>query len=106
MMAEILSNPLMLGFYIVGIISATFHLANGIMVILSKLGYYTISRSQQIATYVTLIIFLVLSVVGVQAILSIRLRIVISIRQIHITIKLRGVRIIMAKSKVIVVGGG
>ena len=44
MMAEIVANPWMLAFYIVGILSATFHLANGIMVIPSKLGNYTITE--------------------------------------------------------------
>ncbi|MEK3954184.1 succinate dehydrogenase subunit C [Psychrobacillus psychrotolerans] len=70
MMAEILSNPWMLGFYIVGVVSATFHLANGIWSFLVSWGITQSARSQQIVTYVTLIIFLALSVVGVQALLA------------------------------------
>lgn len=70
MMVEILSNPWMLGFYIVGVISATFHLANGIWSFLVSWGITQSARSQQIATYVTLLIFLALSVVGVQALLA------------------------------------
>ena len=70
MMEEILSNPLMLGFYIVGVISATFHLANGIWSFLVSWGITQSPQSQKIATYVTLVIFLALSVVGVQALLA------------------------------------
>lgn len=70
MMAEILSNPWMLGFYIVGVISATFHLANGIWSFLVSWGITQSAQSQKIATYVTLVIFLALSVVGVQALLA------------------------------------
>ena len=70
MMHEILSNPWMLGFYIVGIISATFHLANGIWSFLVSWGITQSPRSQQIVTYITLLIFLALSVVGVQALLA------------------------------------
>lgn len=70
MMVEILSNPWMLGFYIVGVISATFHLANGIWSFLVSWGITQSAKSQQIVTYVTLIIFLALSVVGVQALLA------------------------------------
>ncbi|GGA36171.1 MULTISPECIES: succinate dehydrogenase cytochrome b558 subunit [Psychrobacillus] len=70
MMAEILSNPWMLGFYIVGVISATFHLANGIWSFLVSWGITQSPQSQRIATYVTLVIFLALSVVGVQALLA------------------------------------
>ena len=70
MMNEILSNPWMLAFYIVGVISATFHLANGIWSFLVSWGITQSPKSQRIATYVTLVIFLALSVVGVQALLA------------------------------------
>ena len=58
MMAEILSNPWMLGFYIVGVIAATFHFANGIWSFLVSWGITQSPQSQQIATYVTLVILL------------------------------------------------
>lgn len=70
MMADILSNPWMLAFYIVGVISATFHLANGIWSFLVSWGITQSEKSQRVATYVTLLIFLALSVVGVQALLA------------------------------------
>ncbi|QFF99617.1 succinate dehydrogenase [Psychrobacillus glaciei] len=72
MMANILSNPWMFGFYIVGIVAATFHLANGIWSFLVSWGFTQSPKSQQIVTYVTLVIFLALSVVGVQALLAFR----------------------------------
>jgi len=60
----------MLGFYIVGIISATFHLSNGLWAFLVSWGITQSPQSQKIATYVTNIIFVILSVVGVAAILA------------------------------------
>jgi succinate dehydrogenase / fumarate reductase cytochrome b subunit len=70
MMAEILSNPFMLAFYIAGVIAATFHLANGLWSFLVTWGLAQSPRSQKIITYVSLLVFLVLSVIGVQALLA------------------------------------
>ncbi|KOS67736.1 succinate dehydrogenase [Lysinibacillus contaminans] len=70
MMEEIVSNPFMLGFYIVGILSATFHLSNGLWAFLVSWGITQSPQSQKIATYVTNILFVILSVVGVAAILA------------------------------------
>ena len=70
MMEEILANPFMLGFYIVGILSATFHLTNGLWAFLVSWGITQSPQSQKIATYVTNILFVILSVVGVAAILA------------------------------------
>lgn len=70
MMEEIVSNPFMLAFYIVGILSATFHLANGLWSFLVSWGITQSSSSQKVATYVTMIFFVLLSIVGVAAILA------------------------------------
>ena len=70
MMAEIVDNPLMLVFYIVGILSATFHLANGIWSFLVSWGITQSKSSQKVATYITMIFFVILSIIGVIAILS------------------------------------
>jgi len=70
MMHNILSNPWMLAFYIVGVISATFHLANGVWSFLVSWGITQSPKSQQVVTYVTLIIFVVLSVIGIRALLA------------------------------------
>lgn len=70
MMEEIVENPFMLGFYIVGILSATLHLTNGLWAFLVSWGITQSPQSQKIATYVTNILFVILSVVGVAAILA------------------------------------
>lgn len=69
-MAEVVSNPAMLVFYIAGIIAATFHLANGIWSFLISWGLIQSPKSQKITTYITMGFFVVLSVVGVMAILA------------------------------------
>jgi len=70
MMAEIVDNPLMLAFYIVGIVSATFHLANGLWSFCVSWGITQSKKSQQIFTYVSLLVFVILSIMGVAAIVS------------------------------------
>ena len=70
MMENIVSNPVMLAFYIVGIVSAVFHFANGLWSFGITWGITITPRSQRISTYVTMSIFVVLSYVGVSAILA------------------------------------
>lgn len=70
MMADILENPFMLVFYMAGVIAATFHLANGLWSFLVTWGIAQSPRSQDIVTYVSLGVFLILSVIGVQALLA------------------------------------
>lgn len=70
MMEDILSNPFMLAFYIAGVIAATFHLSNGIWSFLVSWGLTQSPRSQKIVTYISIVVFLVLSVIGVQALLA------------------------------------
>jgi succinate dehydrogenase / fumarate reductase cytochrome b subunit len=70
MMQDILSSPFMFVFYVVGIISAIFHFANGLWSFLVSWGITVSPRSQVISTYVTIIIFLALSFVGVTTLLA------------------------------------
>jgi len=70
MMQDILSSPFMFGFYVVGIISAIFHFANGLWSFLVSWGITVSPRSQVISTYVTIVIFLALSYVGVTTLLA------------------------------------
>lgn len=70
MMAEIFSSPFMIAFYIAGVIAATFHLSNGLWSFLVTWGITQSPRSQQIVTYITIAVFLVLTVIGVQAIFA------------------------------------
>ncbi|MFX3623996.1 MAG: succinate dehydrogenase cytochrome b558 subunit [Ectobacillus sp.] len=70
MMQNILDNPAMFAFYVVGVVSAIFHFANGLWSFLISWGITVSPRSQQIATYVTMGIFFALSVVGIRALLA------------------------------------
>jgi len=70
MMAGILSNPFMLVFYIAGVLAATFHLSNGLWSFLVTWGLTQTPRSQTIVSYITIGIFLILSIIGLQAILA------------------------------------
>lgn len=66
MMENILSSPFMFWFYVIGIISTIFHFANGLWSFLVSWGITMSPRSQRISTYVTIIIFVLLSFVGIQ----------------------------------------
>ncbi|GGJ84365.1 succinate dehydrogenase cytochrome B558 [Lentibacillus kapialis] len=70
LMENILSNPVMFWFYILGVISTTFHFANGLWSFLVSWGITQSPKSQKIATYATLIVFLALSYVGVRALIQ------------------------------------
>ncbi len=70
MMANIVSNPVMLWFYIIGIVSAVFHFANGLWGFFVSWGITVSPRSQKVSTYVTMGIFVILSIIGVRAILA------------------------------------
>jgi succinate dehydrogenase / fumarate reductase, cytochrome b subunit len=70
MMENILSNPLMLVFYVIGVLSTIFHFANGLWSFCVSWGITVSPRSQLIATYVTIGIFVALSVVGMRAIFA------------------------------------
>lgn len=62
MMENILSNPFMFWFYVVGVISTTFHFANGLWSFMVSWGITVTPRSQVISTYVTLVIFIATSI--------------------------------------------
>lgn len=70
MMANIVDNPFMLWFYIIGILSTVFHFANGLWSFFVSWGLTVSPRSQQVFTYITMIIFVALSIVGIRAILA------------------------------------
>lgn len=70
MMENILSNPLMLAFYIVGVLAATFHLANGLWSFLVTWGITQSEKAQRGATYFTLLVFVVLSIIGIRALFA------------------------------------
>ncbi|MCH1627956.1 succinate dehydrogenase cytochrome b558 subunit [Fredinandcohnia quinoae] len=70
MMHEIFASPIMLILYFVGVISTIFHFSNGLWSFCVSWGLTITPRSQKILTYVTLGIFILLSIVGIRAILA------------------------------------
>ncbi len=70
MMENILSNPFMFWFYIIGVVSAIFHFANGLWSFAISWGITVSPRSQRISTYVTMVVFVALTYVGVTALLA------------------------------------
>lgn len=70
MMTEILSNPAMMVFYIIGVVSAIFHFANGLWSFLVSWGITVTPRSQRISTFVTIAVFVGLTYVGMRALFA------------------------------------
>ena len=67
------ANPWIYAFYIAGILSATFHLANGIWSFSIVWGLTIGPRAQRRMLYVSAAVFLVLSYIGVRGIQAFRL---------------------------------
>lgn len=70
LMEGILSSTFMFWFYIIGVVSAVFHFANGLWGFAVKWGITQSPRSQVIVTYATIIVFLVVSYIGVRTIIQ------------------------------------
>ncbi|MGV2940130.1 succinate dehydrogenase cytochrome b558 subunit [Mesobacillus sp. LC4] len=70
LMANIVDNPFSLTLYIIGIVSAVYHFANGVWTFLITWGITVTPRSQQVFSYITFGLFVVLSIIGVRAILA------------------------------------
>lgn len=70
MMENILSNPFMFAFYVLGVLSATFHLANGLWSFFVTWGITVSEKSQRYSTYFTLLVFIVLSIIGIRALFA------------------------------------
>lgn len=70
MMENILSNPFMFAFYVVGVLSATFHLANGLWSFFVTWGITVSAKAQRYSTYFTLLVFIVLSIIGIRALFA------------------------------------
>ncbi|HLQ72772.1 MAG TPA: succinate dehydrogenase cytochrome b558 subunit [Bacillota bacterium] len=70
LMEEILTKPFMFWFYVVGVLSTVFHLANGLWSFFVSFGITQSPRSQQIITYVTIGIFIVVSYISLRSIFT------------------------------------
>lgn len=69
-MAEHLANPLVLAFYVVGLVSATFHFANGLWAFLVSWGITIGPNAQRVSTAVCSGIFLVITALGVWSLIG------------------------------------
>lgn len=70
LMEGILTNPFMFWFYVIGVVAAVFHLANGIWSFCVSWGITQSPRSQKVVTYATVIIFLLVSYIGVSTLIQ------------------------------------
>ena len=70
LMEGILDNPVMFWFYVIGVLSAVFHFANGLWGFLVSWGIAQSPRSQKIVTYATILVFLVVSYIGVRTLIT------------------------------------
>lgn len=70
MMEEILASPFMFAFYVIGVVSAIFHFANGLWSFFVSWGITVTPRSQLISTYLTIGVFVVLSIIGIRALVA------------------------------------
>jgi len=65
-------NPWIYAFYVLGILSATFHLSNGLWSFAIVWGITVSPSAQRRMAYVSLVIFLLLSTIGVRSIAAFR----------------------------------
>ncbi|MDD9147872.1 MULTISPECIES: succinate dehydrogenase cytochrome b558 subunit [unclassified Sporolactobacillus] len=70
MMAHLLTNPWMIAFYMIGILSAVFHFSNGLWSFCVHWGILVSPHSQRIGTYVVAVIFVLLGYVGIRALFA------------------------------------
>ncbi|WP_164216868.1 succinate dehydrogenase cytochrome b558 subunit [Virgibacillus sp. YIM 98842] len=70
LMEGILTSPIMFWFYVIGVLSAVFHFANGLWSFFVTWGITQTPKSQKIATYATILIFLGLSFIGMRTLIT------------------------------------
>ncbi|MCA0969882.1 succinate dehydrogenase cytochrome b558 subunit [Halobacillus litoralis] len=70
LMEGILTNPFFFWFYLIGVVSTTFHFSNGLWSFFVSWGITVSPRSQKIMTYASIIIFVAISYVGVRTLIT------------------------------------
>jgi succinate dehydrogenase / fumarate reductase cytochrome b subunit len=70
LMEGILTNPIMFWFYVIGVLSAVFHFANGLWSFFVSWGITQTPKSQKIVTYATILVFLGLSFIGMRTLIT------------------------------------
>jgi len=68
LMQNILQQPFYFWFYIISILAVVFHLANGLWGFAVTWGIAQSRRSQQVITYFTVLVFIVVSFIGIRTI--------------------------------------
>ncbi|UOF90226.1 succinate dehydrogenase cytochrome b558 subunit [Fodinisporobacter ferrooxydans] len=70
MVANIVTSPFAFWFMIIGIVAATFHFTNGLWSFFVHWGLTVGPRAQKISAYVMMVFFLIMSYVGVAALVA------------------------------------
>ncbi len=70
MVHQLVSNPAYFWFMLIGTVAATFHFSNGIWSFCVHWGITVGQRAQRVMSYVTMILFIVLAGVGVDALIA------------------------------------
>lgn len=70
LMASHLSNPLYFAFYVVGVLSATFHFSNGLWSFMVTWGVTVSPKAQKLSTFACAGIFVAMSLVGLNSLLG------------------------------------
>ena len=70
MMADILGNPLYFWLYAIGVVSITFHFANGLWSFLVSWGITQSPKSQRAGTYLSILVFLAVTYIGIRALIQ------------------------------------
>jgi succinate dehydrogenase / fumarate reductase cytochrome b subunit len=70
LMEGILSSPFMFWFYVIGVLSTVFHFANGLWSFLVSWGITQSPKSQKVATYLSVIVFLVVGYLGIRTLIT------------------------------------
>lgn len=70
LMADSLSNPLWMTLYLIGLIATVFHFSNGLWSFFVSWGITVGPRAQRAMTYVCMVVFVLVSYVGVRAIFA------------------------------------
>ena len=69
-MADILGSPFWFVFYVVGVLAVVFHFANGLWSFMITWGITQSPKSQQIMSYVAIIVFVIVGFIGVQTLFA------------------------------------
>ncbi|GGI96429.1 succinate dehydrogenase cytochrome b558 subunit [Alicyclobacillus cellulosilyticus] len=70
MVHRLVMNPAYFWFLIIGVVAATFHFANGLWSFCIHWGITVGARAQRVTSYVTMVIFVALAAVGIDAVVA------------------------------------